>query len=668
MNKVAYSLLEVKSFDDGQRVIRGIATSPTPDRVGDIIDPFGVVVAADIPLFLYHDSEKTVGRAVFGKPTAKGIPFEAQLPLVAEAGALKDRVDEAWAMVRHGLIKAVSVGFRLLDDAYEALKGGGIKYLKTEVLELSLVPVPAQPDAVITSFKAMADGQSSPEAIRTLKSLDTQSRAASGARVARLTPPGVSGKANPETPKGISMKTIQEQIADFTAKRKAAEDTIATVMTKSGEQLTTLDEHDSEAFDNAQADIASIDQHIARLKAAEAIMVAKATPITTAAGASQAAASDARGGVISIKSNLPPGIEFARYAMCLATARGNTSQALEIAKNRYPDEARIHTVLKAAVAAGTTTDATWAAPLADYQRFSGDFIEYLRPKTILGRFGTNGIPDLVHVPFMIKVGGQTSGGAGYWVGQGAPKPLTKFDFADVTLAFTKVANIAVITEELARFSSPSAEARVRDALSAALIERMDIDFIDPAKAAVAGVSPASITNGLTGITTAGNEVADIATDVRKVFTEFLNANISPTNGVWIMSGLNALALSQMVNTLGNPAFPGLTLNGGTFQGLPVIVSQYVPISSGASPVILVDASEVYLADDGQVVIDASREASLQMLDNPTNNSATGTATTMVSMFQTNSIAIRAERFVNWQKRRAAAVAYVAAAKWGQPEA
>ena len=66
-----------------------------------------------------------------------------------------------------------------------------------------------------------------------------------------------------------------------------------------------------------------------------------------------------------------------------------------------------------------------------------------------------------------------------------------------------------------------------------------------------------------------------------------------------------------------------------------------------------------MADNGQIVIDASEEASIQMLDNPTNASTGGTtATTMVSMFQTNSVALRATRFINWSKRRSFAVQYV----------
>jgi hypothetical protein len=76
-------------------------------------------------------------------------------------------------------------------------------------------------------------------------------------------------------------------------------------------------------------------------------------------------------------------------------------------------------------------------------------------------------------------------------------------------------------------------------------------------------------------------------------------------------------------------------------------------------IIFLIQDEVFLADDGQVAIEVSTEAAIQMLDNPTNASTGGTTeTTMVSMFQTNSMAIKATRFINYAKRRTQAVAYI----------
>jgi hypothetical protein len=64
------------------------------------------------------------------------------------------------------------------------------------------------------------------------------------------------------------------------------------------------------------------------------------------------------------------------------------------------------------------------------------------------------------------------------------------------------------------------------------------------------------------------------------------------------------------------------------------------------------------------MIDVSREASLEMLTNPTNDVNTPTATSIVSLWQTNSVGFRAERILNWQRRRATAVAYLSGAAWG----
>ncbi|KAA9829014.1 phage major capsid protein, partial [Escherichia coli] len=49
--------------------------------------------------------------------------------------------------------------------------------------------------------------------------------------------------------------------------------------------------------------------------------------------------------------------------------------------------------------------------------------------------------------------------------------------------------------------------------------------------------------------------------------------------------------------LGQKEYPDMTLLGGSFQGLPVIVSQYV-----GDQLVLVNAPDIYLADDGGVAV------------------------------------------------------------------
>lgn len=619
------------------------------DRHGDIVVVSEKSVVLDNflknPVALaFHNHDAPVG--VWKNIRIKGGKLLADLELAKQGTS--DFIDTLRSLVEQGILKAVSVGFRAIDAEYIDAKDpyGGRKFTKWELLEASLVSVPAN-QAALSVAKSLGASESIINKIFEAAPSSGQDAAPTKA-VASATKPSIS--------KGTQMKTIAEQISAFQEKRTAAANLMTGIMAKASDEGRTLDDQESEQYDAAKVEIDAVDKHLARLKDAESLSISKAVPV---AGTTEKAASEARAGVISVKSNLPLGSQFARYAKSLAMANGNPMQALEVAKSQYPEDGRIHSVLKAAVAAGTTTSPAWAGNLVDYQNLTSEFIEFLRPQTIIGRFGNGGIPGLRRLPFNVRLNSQVTGGSGYWTGEGKAKPLTKVDFGVVELRWAKVANIAVLSDELIRMSDPAADVLVRDALASALIERLDIDFINPAKAAVANVSPASITNGLTAIPASGTDADAVRTDVKAAMQNFIAANISLQQGVWIMQSTTALSLSLMQNPLGQQEFMGITMQGGTFFGLPVIVSQHVP----AGVVALVAADEIFLADDGQVTIDMSREAALEMNDAPTQDSGVGTGASLVSMFQTNSVAMRAERYINWQRRRAAAVSLITGAAY-----
>lgn len=252
--------------------------------------------------------------------------------------------------------------------------------------------------------------------------------------------------------------------------------------------------------------------------------------------------------------------------------------------------------------------------------------------------------------------------------EGFAKPVTSSGYDARELKWAKIAAISVITEELARFSDPSIQTLVRDDLAEAVIERMDIDFINPAKAAGTGasVSPASITNGVTPIQSSGVDADAIRADIAALWAQADSTNLPASSAVYITDAKTARQLSLLRNPLGSVEFPGVTMTGGNLDGIPLVISNYVPSDSGGSLFILAFASEIYLADDGVVTIDISREASILMDSTPNMNSGTPTGSAqLVSMFQTNSMAIRAERYVNWAKRRPQAVSYLENVNWGQ---
>ena len=152
----AYATLTTKSFseDDDYVYVEGIASTPRTDRMGDVVEPLGAKFQTPMPFLLYHLHNMPVGEMFFAQPTKEGIPFKSRIPKVKEDGVVKMRVDEAIHSLKYGLIKAVSIGFAAIEGAVERIKGGGLRFKEWEWLELSLVVVPANSDAVITAIKA----------------------------------------------------------------------------------------------------------------------------------------------------------------------------------------------------------------------------------------------------------------------------------------------------------------------------------------------------------------------------------------------------------------------------------------------------------------------------------------------------------------------------------
>lgn len=178
----AYSILTSKAFseDEDKVYVEGIASTPTPDRMRDIVEPSGAQFKTPMPLLWQHDHEKPVGHVIFAKPEKNGIPFKAELPRVKEEGNLKLRIDEAIQSLKYKLVAAVSIGFKPLE--YSFMDNGGIHFTEWEWLELSLVTIPANSEAVIQAVKSFDQ-----------KYLAALSRKAAGDQSDPI--PGVSGKS-----------------------------------------------------------------------------------------------------------------------------------------------------------------------------------------------------------------------------------------------------------------------------------------------------------------------------------------------------------------------------------------------------------------------------------------------------------------------------------------
>ena len=213
------------------------------------------------------------------------------------------------------------------------------------------------------------------------------------------------------------------------------------------------------------------------------------------------------------------------------------------------------------------------------------------------------------------------------------KPVTNLAFSNgVTLTMTKLGAVPVLTRELQVAAKAGFPAALIDALESDITVATDRAFLDPANVAVPTVNPGSITAPTTPIASTGN----YTTDVQTLLTAFYTGRPSAQSAVVVTNLAHA-------NTIA-------TMNSGGGIGVPVLVSE-----GALGNTIVLDPGGVFLADAG-IEIDASTETSLQMNSTP-DNPATST-TVMVSTWQTNTIAYRVRRAVNWLAQ-SGAVKYLA---------
>ncbi|HYG05329.1 MAG TPA: phage major capsid protein [Stenotrophomonas sp.] len=422
-------------------------------------------------------------------------------------------------------------------------------------------------------------------------------------------------------------------------------------------QSRSLDDRESSEFDELTHTITRLDGDIARTKSTLRDM-ATARPVNPGPTLDLPVSPD--GWMRSFatprdtQSNAD-GIGFARVARCLAVGFLKHQDPVQIARSMYPSDDRVsREVTKAAVPAANTLSPTWAGnTIIEGGGSFADFVDYMTPRTVFGQISSR----FRRLPFDAPVLVQGSGGTAQWVKEGEAKPLTQWTYTRTKLTPLKVAAIAVATQEMLMRTSVAGDEFLRDELARAVGRRFDATLVS-SDAAVSDESPAGLLFGTDPIVLTGSgNVQGVRCDIAQFLKALIGDSLTVQGAFWIMPETVAVDLSLATNESGAPAFPGVTPTGGTLAGLPVFTSQYVPTDTSGSVVALVKGDEVFLGDEGGIQVAVSTEATLQMDTEPTQNSITPTATQGVSMFQTNSVAIRVERFVNWQKRRPGAVVW-----------
>ena len=135
---------------EGERKLRFVFSDGTVDRSGDSIDPAGWQIKTfmenPVALWAHDSSSPPIGRASNVGPLGLKLMGDIEF-MPADISPFADSV---YRMIKAGFVRAVSVGFIPLKYAFSNDKDRpyGIDFTKQELLEISVCPVPCNPNAL----------------------------------------------------------------------------------------------------------------------------------------------------------------------------------------------------------------------------------------------------------------------------------------------------------------------------------------------------------------------------------------------------------------------------------------------------------------------------------------------------------------------------------------
>ncbi|WP_285222405.1 phage major capsid protein [Halomonas sp. ISL-56] len=423
-----------------------------------------------------------------------------------------------------------------------------------------------------------------------------------------------------------------EQIKNIKAARADKVKSMETLLTS---EDATLDEAQTAQYETLETEVKSLDAQLKRIQDLEKMSAENASDVVETTKSYAPSSFN-----IKKHKDAEQGVGFARIAGLMAATKGNPQLAAEIAK-KFENTPAVAEYFKAK-AVGMTDSEVWGGPLVNDTHLVDEFVELLRPATVFGK-----IQGFRNVPFNTKISVANSGTNANWVGEGQVKPKTGMSLSSVSLGFAKIAAIVPISQELARFSTPSAELLVRDDLVKEIASRIDDTLFDATQAETADV-PASLLNGVTAIPL--DNTLSFVDAIDKAASTII-ATFSEYGGFegcyFVMSEISAINLGMMKDAMGRPVYEGmqgLINNQRTLFGLPVVTSNSATLQT---KVVLMRPSDILVADEGGVDLSVNDSASY-----------TNTAGDLVSAWENNLVLIRAERYIRWKKARATAAAYI----------
>ncbi|VWD22958.1 phage major capsid protein [Burkholderia contaminans] len=394
---------------------------------------------------------------------------------------------------------------------------------------------------------------------------------------------------------------------------------------------TALTDEQVAEFSALEAEFNALTEKINRIEASNRMSAAVATPVTGALHAQPRGASERqRGESLGI------------IVRSLVSSRGDLRAAANYAETQChaPD-------IAAALNTGTQSAGGFIVPPG----YVPELIELLRPASVVRALGTRTMPMPAGTLTIPKL---ASGSTASYVSEGTDIPTSEPTFGDLNLSKKKLVAMVPISNDLIRFSSPSANEIVRDDIIQGIGTREDRAFLrdngsdnTPKGLRYLAIAPNVIPANPT------ISVQNVKNDAGRLELALLGKNVKMLKPGWIFSPRTMVFLQNLVDGNGNHVFPEIA--AGQWRGKPFKVTTSVPDNLGAdgdeSEIYLTDFNDAIIGEATGLIIDISGEASYVEGDK------------LVSAFSRDQTLVRAITEHDFGLRHDPSVAVLTAVKW-----
>lgn len=382
-------------------------------------------------------------------------------------------------------------------------------------------------------------------------------------------------------------------IEELRRQRASINDQVQALATLEAEG-TELNAEQLAQFASLQAQFGDITAKIERMEAAEKAAALVAKPVITQGN-------NAPGIIVKEEPQQYRGAGMARMVMSIAAGKGDLAMASNFAASELNDQ-------KLAAVINTAADSGGALVP---QNMRNEVIELLRDRTIVRKLGARSIPlpnGNLSIPRL--AGGSTAG----YVGEGQDVRASGASFDDVKLSAKTLICMVPVSNQLIGRAGFAVEQIILSDIISGIATREDKAFLrdDGTNNTPKGMKRVAEENSRT-LVWEGTDYSLNAIDtwLDNMLLKVLDGNSNMLSSGWGMSNRSYIKLQGLRDGNGNKVYPEMAQ--GMLKGYPVLHTSAIPVNLGTggkeSEIYFADFSDVLIGEDGNMVVDFSREAS-----------------------------------------------------------